>query len=231
MGPRSCACRRRSAVRGPVNQEVTPIPSGSVKAYQQETRQRLLAEARRIFLKVGYQATTLDEIARAAGFTKGAVYWHFPNKRALFLATVAESVEANLGTLEALLVSAPKAPDKLKEKFGEWIDGIDERESLPTFGAELEIESRRDPEVRAIHQRMIVEHEEKLAAFVERYFSAVGETPTMAPIELSRTLITVFKGFALSRQNRPVDPPSSALVARHLLGLPMTPKGRMDGQA
>ena len=182
-------------------------------------------------MKVGYQATTLDEIARAAGFTKGAVYWHFPNKRALFLATVAESVEANLGTLQALLASTTEAPEKLKEKFGEWIDGIDERESLPTFGAELEIESRGDPEVRAIHQRMIVEHEEKLAVFVERYFNAVGETPTMPPVELSRTLITIFKGFALSRQNRPIDPPSSAMVTRYLLGLPVIPKDKTDGKA
>ena len=72
------------------------FPSGSVNADQQQTRRRLLAEARRIFLKIGYQATTLDDVAAAAGFTKGAVYWHFPNKRALFLALVAESVELNL---------------------------------------------------------------------------------------------------------------------------------------
>lgn len=197
----------------------------------QRTRQRLLAEARRIFLTIGYQATTLDEVAAAAGFTKGAVYWHFPNKRALFLALVAESVEANLATLEAFLASATAKPSELKDMLGRWIDGIDERESLPGFGAELEIESRRDTEVRAIHQRMIVEHEAKLAAFLERYFEAVGEKPALCPMELSRALITIFKGFALSRQNRPVGPPSSAKVVRYLLGLPITPNGVTDGQA
>ena len=191
----------------------------------------MLAEARRIFLKIGYQATTLDDVAAAAGFTKGAVYWHFPNKRALFLALVAESVESNLGTLEAFLASPAAKPSELKEKLGEWIDGLDERESLPAFGAELEIESRRDAEVRAIHQGMIVEHEAKLAAFLQRYFEAVGEESALPPIELSRALITVFKGFALSRQNRPVDPPTSAMVVRHLLGLPLVPNDIIDGQA
>lgn len=182
-------------------------------------------------MKNGYQATTLDEIASAAGFTKGAVYWHFPNKRALFLALVAESVESNLAALEGLVASATADPARLKTMIGEWIDGMDERDSLPAFGADLEIESRRDPEVRAIHQRMIVEHEEKLAAFLHRYFEAIRETPPMSPMELSRALVTIYKGFALSRQNRPIDPPNSAMVVRHLLGLPVIPNDRPDGQA
>ena len=145
------------------------------------------------------------------------------------MALVAESVEANLVTLEGLLAS--DNPAELKASLGEWIDGIDERESLPAFGAELEIESRRDPEVRAIHQGMIVQHEEKLAAFLQRYFQAVGEIPSMPPLEMSRALITVFKGFALSRQNRPVDPPSSAMMVRHLLGLAVVSTDGSDGKA
>ena len=180
---------------------------------------------------MGYQATRLDEVAAAAGFTKGAVYWHFPNKRSLFLALVAESVESNLRTLEAFLASATAQPSELKEMLGRWIDGIDERESLPAFGAELEIESRGDAEIRAIHQRMIVEHEAKLAAYLDRYFKAVGEEPALPPMELARALVTIFKGFALSRQNRPVDPPNSATVVRLLLGLPLGPNDKLDGKA
>lgn len=144
---------------------------------------------------------------------------------------VAESVQANLATLEGLVASATADPEELKARLGEWIDGIDERESLPAFGAELEIESRRDPEVRAIHQRMIIEHEQKLAAFLKRYFAAIGEKPAMPPFELARALVTIYKGFALARQNRAVDPPNSAIVVRHLLRLPAIPNDKMDGQA
>ena len=144
---------------------------------------------------------------------------------------MSESVLTNLATLEGLLASATAEPAKLKHKLGKWIDDIDARESLPAFGAELEIESRRDPEIRSIHQRMIVEHEERLAGFLSRYFQAVDETPALPALELSRALITIFKGFALSRQNRPLDPPNSALVVRHLLGLPVVPKDEDNGQA
>ncbi len=178
---------------------------------------------------MGYQSATLDQVAAAAGFTKGAVYWHFPNKRALFLALVAESVESNIGTLEAFLAAAEADLSSLKQKLGEWIDGIDERESLPAFGAELEIESRRDAEIREIHQRMIVQHEQQLGGFLQRYFEAVGETPALPPMELAKALITAFKGFALARQNRLADPPTSAMMVRHLLGLPVVPNDKGHG--
>ncbi len=70
------------------------------------TRERLLAAAREIFLVTGYQGATLDAIAAKAGFTKGAVYWHFPNKQSLFLALVADSIETNFQTIQALLASS-----------------------------------------------------------------------------------------------------------------------------
>ncbi len=45
-----------------------------------ERRRELLAAAARLFSKKGYRATTTDEIARAAGLTKGALYHHFKSK-------------------------------------------------------------------------------------------------------------------------------------------------------
>jgi AcrR family transcriptional regulator len=48
------------------------------------TRAKLLEAARDVFIATGYRGATLDSIAARAGFTKGAVYWHFPNKQALF---------------------------------------------------------------------------------------------------------------------------------------------------
>lgn len=51
-----------------------------------ETRERLLDAACLIFDKKGYAATTLDMVAKAAKVTRGAVYWHFENKRDLFMA-------------------------------------------------------------------------------------------------------------------------------------------------
>ena len=49
-----------------------------------ETRQAILRAALDEFSQRGYSATTLDGVARAAGVTRGAVYWHFASKAALY---------------------------------------------------------------------------------------------------------------------------------------------------
>lgn len=49
----------------------------------QETANRILNQAMRIFLEKGYHGTSIDEITQAAGLTKGALYWHFKSKEDL----------------------------------------------------------------------------------------------------------------------------------------------------
>ena len=56
------------------------------KQDSERTRQRILAAARRVFARQGVTRTTLEEIAAAAGVTRGAIYWHFADKTELFFA-------------------------------------------------------------------------------------------------------------------------------------------------
>jgi TetR/AcrR family acrAB operon transcriptional repressor len=56
------------------------------KQESQRTRQDIVAAARRVFARQGVTRTTLEEIAAAAGVTRGAIYWHFANKTELFFA-------------------------------------------------------------------------------------------------------------------------------------------------
>jgi TetR/AcrR family transcriptional regulator, cholesterol catabolism regulator len=55
--------------------------------------QQLLAIARRLFAHQGYERTALRDIADAAGITKAALYYYFPNKDALFERVVLESLQ------------------------------------------------------------------------------------------------------------------------------------------
>lgn len=59
-------------------------------SYQQspvnETRERIIASAARVFGQKGFQRASLDEVAADAGMTKGAIYWHFKSKNDLFFA-------------------------------------------------------------------------------------------------------------------------------------------------
>ncbi len=71
----------------------------------EERRAQILAAARDCFLAQGYHATKVDRIARAAGLSKGAVYFHFESKRALLEALV----EAEFGRARAVIEGARDA--------------------------------------------------------------------------------------------------------------------------
>lgn len=73
------------------------------------TRRAVLAAARVAFGAKGYAQASVDEIAAAAGVTKGAVYHHFANKQALFEA-VADLAEED-ACAAILAAAAAEAPD------------------------------------------------------------------------------------------------------------------------
>jgi TetR/AcrR family acrAB operon transcriptional repressor len=89
----------------------------------QETRSRILDAAERVFSEHGVSRTSFEDIAHAAGVTRGAIYWHFKDKSDLFAAMVNrvtlpmeamvarssdESVEDPLASLRACAVTALK---------------------------------------------------------------------------------------------------------------------------
>jgi AcrR family transcriptional regulator len=60
----------------------TPV---SRKTQQSDhTREALLSQCLHLFAQRGFSSTSLDDIARAAGVTKGAIYWHFASKDEIF---------------------------------------------------------------------------------------------------------------------------------------------------
>jgi len=54
------------------------------KQEAQATRSHILDTAERVFEERGVSGTSLHEIAKAAGLTRGAIYWHFEDKADLF---------------------------------------------------------------------------------------------------------------------------------------------------
>jgi TetR/AcrR family transcriptional regulator, fatty acid metabolism regulator protein len=60
------------------------MPTEQLRA--QQRYRRIIDAAERVFASKGYHATLVDEIASEAETSKGGVYFHFPNKQAIFLA-------------------------------------------------------------------------------------------------------------------------------------------------
>ena len=70
------------------------------------TRSALLDAASEVFAKTGYAKASLEEIAVAAGFTRGAVYHHFSSKEEIFLAVIARRDQELLAGYEPDLSAA-----------------------------------------------------------------------------------------------------------------------------
>lgn len=80
------------------------------KQQAEETRLHLLDVAIRLFSQRGVSATSLADIAQAAGVTRGAIYWHFKNKLDLFNA-IWQLSKSNINRVEERLqVQYPDDP-------------------------------------------------------------------------------------------------------------------------
>jgi TetR/AcrR family transcriptional regulator, fatty acid metabolism regulator protein len=92
---------------------------------RQQRHQRILDAATRVFSTKGYHGTLVDEIAAEAETSKGGVYFHFPNKQAIFMALLdrlanilRERVEAAVTQREDPLERAEAALKVVLETFG-----------------------------------------------------------------------------------------------------------------
>jgi AcrR family transcriptional regulator len=127
----------------------------SRKAAQEQTRERVVAAAEKIFARRGYHRATVDEIASEAGFTIGALYSNFAGKEDLFLAIADRQVEERVAEVAAMGdVAAGDEPSKdaaeqlraFLERDPEWPLLFYEFWSLSVRNAELqgELAKRRD---------------------------------------------------------------------------------------
>lgn len=79
----------------------------------EKTREALLDAAERVFLQRGVTPATLNEIAKEAGLTRGAVYWHFEDKIAIFRA-MHERVKQPLDMLFDEMTAGPNPLEGLR---------------------------------------------------------------------------------------------------------------------
>ncbi|NHQ86409.1 TetR/AcrR family transcriptional regulator [Iodobacter sp. HSC-16F04] len=80
-----------------------------------------------LFHQKGYSATKLDDVARAAGVTKGTVYLYFSNKEALFKAAISETIHPNLDRIEELAInSTESATQRLRTAIASWATALND---------------------------------------------------------------------------------------------------------
>ncbi len=87
-------------------------PRAPVQDRARRTREQILEVAAAAFARDGYAGTSLNELIRASGLTKGAFYFHFDSKEALALATFRHK-QAQL--IERVMAQVEDEPDAIAE--------------------------------------------------------------------------------------------------------------------
>ena len=142
------------------------------KAEAQQTRNLILDAAESVFERRGVSRTSLQEIAEAAGLTRGAIYWHFADKADLFNAMMER---VTLPLEESVAGSGdPALADPLAYARQIFIDALAKTVGDPQVRRVFEIATHKDEyvdELRAVRDRHLRVRNQCLA-HVERGLKA-----------------------------------------------------------
>jgi AcrR family transcriptional regulator len=129
-----------------------------------ERRRQITEAAIRCIDNQGWNRTTVDDVAREAGLSKGAVYIHFANKRALLIGLL----ELNIELIEAR--AGIDSFEAFREDLLQGMDILDSEEGwrLCTGQLEAQVEGVRDPEIQAMLKVASLRLIEIFTAIVQR---------------------------------------------------------------
>ncbi|HTH89733.1 helix-turn-helix domain-containing protein [Mycobacterium sp.] len=89
-----------------------------------QTRGALVAAGRRLFGEKGFRATSVEDLAREARVTTGALYHHFPTKTALFEAVFMQAHTDLMTASTKAAQGASDGIDELARGFEAFLDGV-----------------------------------------------------------------------------------------------------------
>ena len=116
---------------------------------KEETRRELIESAVRVFADRGFQRASLEEIARDAGYTTGAVYWHFGGKDELFLAAYEAYALTRVNELAQIDESTEgELPERARAFADHWMARLADDPSFMVVALEFFVHSLRKPHLR-----------------------------------------------------------------------------------
>jgi AcrR family transcriptional regulator len=195
---------RRSTARESSGDARLDRRTRAARADGRDARDELLSAALRVFARRGYGEAGVDEIAAEAGYSKGALYWHFSGKEELLTALLEERIDAPLRDRVALLASAPPERDMSVEATRAFAQQLGEEREAMLLEREYWSLAIRDPELRTRYAERQAELREALAAGLEARARHLG-TPglPMSGEDVARIVMSIIGGLAVDELIEP----------------------------
>ena len=173
----------------------------------EHTRSLLLDAAEEVFAEKGFTPATLDDIARAAGYTKGAIYKHFGAKEDLFLAVSDRYWRRYFDNFtEVLSATSEVGARELDDIAQRWRQlSLDRGAEHAALGHEFTLYLLRNPEAR---DRVAAKRSEAVAAlakFITKGIDRFGGTLTIPAATFAQVLVATSDAVVLGSQLDDVD--------------------------
>jgi len=170
-----------------MSDQTTPAGNASARTPRAEVRERLLAAGARAFAEQGVHEARLDDIAAAAGFSKGAVYSNFASKDDLVAQVMQRATNLVLGSLRELVhadVAASEIGDVVRAAFGRH-----DQSAQFALLSELRGHAMRHPEFMSefVRQRRFLQ--EGVLELVRTWFAGHPELDPGMPLDTFATLL------------------------------------------
>ena len=131
----------------------------------EQRRSQLLEVACDVFAARGFHATSMDDVAEAAGVTKPVLYQHFPSKRALYRELLEDVDRRLLDAVRAATINATSGRERVQEGFAAYFHFVTGHGSAfrLLFGASV----RNDVEFAAIAEGAIEQIANLITGLIE----------------------------------------------------------------
>ena len=161
-----------------------------------DTKERILETALALFAQSGYLGTSMHDIAKELGITKGALYKHYASKQAIFDAIVkstAAQYEADTDKIHIHVQNVQRdipvftgiTEDALFEKVRQIFEYSLHNDAISRFRRMMTIEQFRSPELAALYSKRYVERILRYHAGIFRALIAAGEIVAEDPDALA----------------------------------------------
>jgi AcrR family transcriptional regulator len=174
------------------------------------TRRHLLDAAAAEFARQGFHGASLDAVAKAAGFTKGAVYSNFSSKADLFLAVIDDRMARQTHALSQEIAGAGSAGahlDQMKAAVADLMVG----DEWVTLWLEFVLYAARNPEARTKLAEVRRRQRAAVEAMIGGEYERQGVPPDW-PIPLLAVIsLALFDGIDVERL---IDPDAVPIEAQ-----------------
>ena len=168
------------------------------------TRRHLMDAAAAVFARDGFHSASLDDVAAAAGFTKGAVYSNFAGKEDLFLAVFEDRYASEQNEMQRVLTE-PEQPYELgleeSEVFNR-VRGVIDRtwdDEWTALYLEFVLYARRNEEAARKLAESVQRQREMTVAMLDDAYRSVDYVPDTPVSVLATLAVALFDGLAIGR--------------------------------